>query len=65
MAFWLLELLEVGEEFWLLELLEVVEDSTGGILAVGIARGGRRIAWVVFWLLELLEVGEQACKNLL
>ena len=40
MAFWLLELLEVGEEFWLLELLEVVEDSTGGILARGIARGG-------------------------
>ena len=40
MAFWLLELLEVGEEFWLLESLEVGEDSIGGILARGIARGG-------------------------
>ena len=40
MAFWLLELLEVGEEFWLLELLEAGEDSTSGILARGIARGG-------------------------
>ena len=42
-----------------------MKNSAGGILALGIVRGGRRIAWVVFWLMELLEVGEQACKNLL